>query len=186
MDRTPDETGARRPLEDRAVADVMTMDLLTIGSTESVLMAWELMHQARCHHLPVVNRDGHCVGVLNAEAIAATWEAGGPERARKPVTAVLAERPCDTVSPDDRVSRAAQAMLLLDTDHVAVSVPSGRLVGLLTANDLIMALAGVDRAPTGLHTGMPSLYRIEPVLPDQPQPVRAADQRFGHGPMSPG
>ncbi|HEV7932571.1 MAG TPA: CBS domain-containing protein [Actinomadura sp.] len=185
MDESTEPRGAHRPLEDRAVADVMTIDLLTVDSTESVLMAWELMHQARCHHLPVVDDDGRCLGVLNAETIAATWEAGGPERARKPVAALLHERRCPTVSPDERIGSAARNMLVRDADHVAVTDSTGRLVGLLTATNLITALAGVDRPASPVRTDMPSLYRIEPVLPEERPWLQPADEPGGRGPLSP-
>jgi CBS domain-containing protein len=151
------------------VADVMTRDLLTITPTESVLMAWELMRQARCHHLPVVDDEGRCLGVLDAQTLAATWETGGPDRARKPVSALLTKHTIATVHPDDRLSTAAKAMLRQESDHVAVTEPRGLLVGLLTANDLIATLAGVERTPSADRTATPSLYRIEAVLPEEPQ-----------------
>src|SRR3954466_1856205 len=116
MNETAQVPGAPPPREGRAVAGVMTSDLLTIESTESLLMAWELMHQARCHHLPVVDDDGHCLGVLDAETIAATWEAGGPERNRRPVSDLLSACRCDAVRPDDLVGTAAKAMLVRQAD----------------------------------------------------------------------
>lgn len=54
------ETKTQQPLQERAIAEVMTTDLLTIGLQESVLMAWELMCQGGVHHLPVVDASGHC------------------------------------------------------------------------------------------------------------------------------
>jgi CBS domain-containing membrane protein len=126
------------------------------------------MHQARCHHLPVVDDDGHCLGVLDAETIAATWEAGGPERNRRPVADLLSACRCDAVRPDDRVGTAAKAMLVRQADHVAVTDTTGRLIGLLTANDLVAALAGADRPGAPDRMAVPSLYRIKPVLPEEP------------------
>jgi CBS domain-containing membrane protein len=76
-------------------------------------------------------------------------------------------------------------MLVWDADHVAVTDSTGRLVGLLTATNLITALAGVDRPASPVRTGMPSLYRIEPVLPEEPPRLQPADEPGGRGPLSP-
>ena len=62
---------------------------------------------------------------------------------------------------------------------LAVTTRDDRLVGLLTARDLIMALAGgppVDQ--TGAVPG-PSLYRIEPVLPQDEHPAMAGRNQVG-------
>lgn len=160
------QTPESRPLQDHPVADIMTRDLLTLGPEESVLMAWELMCQNQSHHLPVVDDEGHCLGVIDAQTISTTWEASSPQRARRPVRVLLQHRPFIPVSPHDTVAAAARVMLRLGTDHVAV-VDEDLLVGLLTARDLISALAGRMKEDEGhAHPGLPSLYRIEPVLPE--------------------
>lgn len=159
------QTPATRPLEERPVADVMTRDLLTLGPDESVLMAWELMCQNRSHHLPVVDEEGHCLGVIDAQTITTTWEASSPQRARRPVRLLLAHRRFVPVSPTDSVGTAAGVMLQQGVDHVAIVDGNGLLVGLLTARDLVSALAGRVRDDGRAHPSMPSLYRIEPVLP---------------------
>lgn len=168
------QTPVTRPLEDRPVADVMTRDLLTLGPDESVLMAWELMCQNRSHHLPVVDGEGHCLGVIDAQTITTTWEASSPQRARRPVRLLLAHRPFVPVAPTDSIGTAAGVMLRQGVDHVAIVDGDGLLVGLLTARDLISALAGRVRDDGRAHPGMPSLYRIEPVLPDRATRIGAA------------
>src|SRR5512139_2098796 len=152
------QTPTTQPLQERPVADVMTRDLLTLGPDESVLMAWELMCQNRSHHLPVVDDAGHCLGVIDAQTISSTWEASSPQRARRPVQVLLTGRPFIPVAPGDTVRTAAQLMQRQDTDHVAVVDENGLLVGLLTARDLICALAGRVRGDGRTHPSPPSLY----------------------------
>lgn len=154
-------------LQDRTVDQVMTRQLLTVTADDSMLMAWELLRRGHYHHLPVVTDDGRLIGVLDAETIAARWEASGPDNNRKPVDSLLQGRWKVTVAPDDLVGTAAKIMIRRHTDAVAVTEPDGKLVGLLTARDLVAALAGETPYDARQGANAPSLYRIEPVVPDR-------------------
>lgn len=156
------------PVEQRTVAELMTRDLLTIAADESVLMAWELMCRAEVHHLPVTDVEGGFLGVVDAQTLTAAWNATAPQDARRPVTNLLSSRPPTAVRPLAPVPEAARAMLEAGTDYAPVTDEHGALVGLITARDLISALAGVHRDIPQRTGGMPSLYRIEPVLPQPP------------------
>lgn len=160
---------AHPPLEGRPTAGLMTRDLLTIAASESVLMAWELMCKAEVHHLPVTDDEGGFLGVVDAQTLTSTWSAAGPQHARRPVTSLLPPRPPAAVRPSATVREAARAMLDSNTDYVPVTDDRGVLVGLITARDLIGVLAGLEREAAPPSGGMPSLYRIEPVLPRTPQ-----------------
>jgi CBS domain-containing protein len=150
--------------EDSLVGDVMSGDVLTVAAEETALMAWELMRQGGYHHVPVLGSNGHCIGVLDAETMASAWDGGGPDRMRMPVSAVVG-RPPPRVCITDSVAATARTMLAADRDFVAVTDGEGRLVGLVTARDLVAAVAGQrHRAAAGRVRG-PALYRIEPVLP---------------------
>ncbi|WP_026403457.1 CBS domain-containing protein [Actinomadura rifamycini] len=155
------------PAESRTAGELMTRDLLVIAASESALMAWELMSKAGVHHLPVADDEGAFLGVLDAQTVAATWSASGPLHARRPVTGLLPDRPPRAVRPGTPVPEAARAMLDAGADYVAVTDEAGGLVGLLTARDLMAAIAGVHREAAPPSGGMPSLYRMEPVLPRQ-------------------
>jgi CBS domain-containing protein len=151
--------------EESLVADVMSTDVLTVAAEETTLMAWELMRQGGYHHVPVVNGDGHCVGVLDAETMAAAWDGGGPDRMRVPVSTIVSHRLMPHITASDTIAFAARAMLAAQLDFVAVIDGEDRLIGLVTARDLVAAVAGrTHRAVTG-HVRRPALYRIEPVLP---------------------
>ncbi|HEY8478391.1 MAG TPA: CBS domain-containing protein [Spirillospora sp.] len=165
----------RPPLEQRTAGEVMTRDLLTIAAGESVLMAWELMCKAEVHHLPVTDDEGGFLGVVDAQTVTATWNAAVPKHARQPVTELLPSPPAEAVRPSATIPEAARAMLASGNDHVAVTDDDGVLVGLITARDLIGVLAGAERDIAPRSGGMPSLYRIEPVLP----PTAPADPRRG-------
>lgn len=155
--------------EDCSVTEVMRDALLTVAGEETTLMAWELMRQCGDHHVPVVGPDGHCVGVLDAETMAAAWDGGGPDRMRMPVRTIVGHRTPPRVAVSESVAAAARAMLAARSDFVAVTDEDDRLVGMVTARDLVAAVAGhTVPAPPGAAkrpVKRPALYRIEPVIP---------------------
>ncbi|GAA4507516.1 hypothetical protein GCM10023191_066020 [Actinoallomurus oryzae] len=156
-------------LEKRSVAEMMSTSVLAVTPDESILMAWELMTQGHYHHLPVIDSDGHCVGILMTETLARNWPVGGPDQVRHPVKDLLTGAPPPGVNPDDPIAVAAHRMLHGETDVVPVVNDDGRLVGLLTATDLIAALAGEKEPCQKTSAVTPSLFRLEPV-PQQPVP----------------
>jgi CBS domain-containing protein len=151
--------------EESLVADVMSTEVLTVAAEETTLMAWELMRQGGYHHVPVVNGEGVCIGVLDAETMAAVWDGGGPDRMRMPVSTVVDRRPVAHVTVSHSVAATARVMLASEQDCVAVLDGRQRLVGLVTAHDLVAAVAGRRHPATATQVKRPALYRIEPVLP---------------------
>ncbi|HKE50418.1 MAG TPA: CBS domain-containing protein [Actinomycetes bacterium] len=160
------------PAERLPVSEVMSTDLMVVGADESVIMCWELMARAGVHHLPIVTDDGHFRGVVDAATIARHWDAGGPDRIRTPAWALVRNRAHPRVHPNVPISAAAAEMLEAHTDAVGVIDEQGVLVGLVTAVDLLAALAGRCRAETGRRRTVRSLYRMEPVVagPDHIRP----------------
>lgn len=151
--------------EESPVAGVMSTEVLTVAADETTLMAWELMRQGGYHHVPVVGADGRCIGVLDAETMAAAWDGGGPDRMRMPVSTVVGHRRPPHIVESDSVAAAARAMLAAQLDFVAVTDSEDRLVGLVTARDLVAAVAGHRHPVVPGQVKRPALYRIEPVIP---------------------
>lgn len=160
----------RPPIEERQVGGVMSTDLLAVTEHESAVMAWELMRQGGHHHLPVLGDGSRLIDVVDAETLAAAWESGGPDRMRRPVGDYLRHRTLPHVSVEDTVATAARAMLAAGLDFVPVLDDAERLVGLFTAGDLVALAAGRREPAHGAHVTGPTLYRIEPVLPEPPTP----------------
>ena len=55
----------RRDPATTLVSDVMTADVQTISEDVTGVRALELMHQGRFRHLPLVDADGHVIGMLS-------------------------------------------------------------------------------------------------------------------------
>ncbi|GAA2899071.1 hypothetical protein GCM10010517_64550 [Streptosporangium fragile] len=147
------------------VAQVMSRTLVAVAPDESPLLAWEIMRRADVHHLPVVDGHGRLRGVLTREDVTARW-AGGPfDQARVRVDALLGDHRCPHTGLDASLAEAAAAMLGAGVDAIPVLGESGRLVGMVTATDVIRAVAGQvagQEKPPELMTGM---FRLVPVLP---------------------
>lgn len=88
------EAPARRSerWEDQPVSAVMSTALMTVEPGESVLLAWELLRRSGFHHLPVVDEQGHCLGVLATTELAVACTVT-PLLAPDAVSTVLADRP---------------------------------------------------------------------------------------------
>ncbi|WP_433258125.1 CBS domain-containing protein [Streptosporangium sp. CA-135522] len=149
------------------VAQVMSRTLVAVEPDESPLMAWEIMRRAGVHHLPVVDRHGCLRGVLTREDLTARWSGGPVEQSRARVHALLAEHRCPHTTLDARLADAAAAMIGAGVDAIPVLGESNRLVGMVTATDVLRAVAGriTEEEPPELMTGT---FRLIPVLPHVP------------------
>lgn len=124
------------------------------------------------HHLPVIDSAEHCIDVLSTEILARNWPVGGPDEARRPVKDLLTGLLPPALHPDDPVAVAAREMLRTKIDFVPVANDNGRLIGLLTTTNLIAALAG-EKEPCGRTPNVtPTLFRLEPVIPQVQHPER--------------
>ncbi|MEV1243425.1 HPP family protein [Nonomuraea sp. NPDC050022] len=150
-------------VESLTAKQVMSRILVAIRPEESSLMAWELMRRGDVHHLPVVE-DGHVLGVLTREDVAASWSGGPEEQFRRQVRGLLGSRRRPRVQPDMSLSEVAAVMLDAGCDALPVVSEEG-LIGLITARDVLAAVAGRVRAvdrPGEVVTGM---FHLDPVLP---------------------
>jgi CBS domain-containing protein len=129
--------------DDPIIGTVMTTRIVGITADAPVSTALNLMASAGVRHLPVLYGDS-CGGVLH-EADVIVHLAAGPtspvDRAATPVDRLT--RPVASLPPSARRSEAARRMDA-DTDAVLVT-DRHRLVGIVTATDLIRSLA--DEAP---------------------------------------
>ncbi|WP_327092471.1 CBS domain-containing protein [Nonomuraea sp. NBC_01738] len=151
-------------VEKLTARQVMSRVLVAVDAAESVPMAWEIMRRAGVHHLPVV-RGPELLGVLTREKVIAAWS-GGPQalsgvQARTLVNA--ADSPC--VREDEPLTRVCSLMVDAGCDAVPVRAGDGSLAGLITARDVLAAVAG--RTAPGTEDGhlVTGMFRLEPVLP---------------------
>ncbi|MET8453951.1 CBS domain-containing protein [Streptomyces sp. NPDC005209] len=117
----------------------------SISDDETLLMAWEVVERSGQRHLPVVRQDGCCAGVLDRAELAVACAAAATTLSPRTVHDLVHARRTVQVHPEDSVLRAAAVMTEEQLDALPVTDPHGRLVGLLTARDYVVAVAGLRR-----------------------------------------
>ena len=128
-----------------AVADVMTMDPVTIGVEESVEAAERLMATYGIRGLPVVDADGHLVGVVSQTDL---MFQGGPSlsqlvRGRKSTLRIgeLMSSPPVTVGMSATLIDAARLMRDERVHRLVVVNENATPIGVLSATDYVAIVA---------------------------------------------
>ena len=125
---------------DPSVTTVMTRDVVTITADARVPTAVQLMATRGVRHLPVIDR-GRCIGMLvETDLIRFLAEAPGPLHTGVTSTVKELRRPSRQLPPAARISDAARQMSLDASDAVLV-IDQGRVLGIVTATDLVRMLA---------------------------------------------
>ncbi|ANP51330.1 CBS domain-containing protein [Streptomyces griseochromogenes] len=133
-------------MEERlSVRALMNEAPYSISEDETLLMAWEVMERSGQRHLPVVRPDGCCAGVLDGAELAVACAAPAVTLSRRRVGDLVHGRRTVTVHPEESTLRAAAVMTEEHMDALPVTDAHGRLTGLLTARDYVVAAAGSHR-----------------------------------------
>lgn len=131
--------------DDPPVTSVMSREVVVIDADARLASALHIMATTGVRHLPVVER-GQCLGVLVEtdliRILAEDTRPSGSMALDKAVGAPLRQlhRPATQLPPTARVSDAARHMATDVSDAVLV-VDGGRVLGIVTATDLVRLLA---------------------------------------------
>lgn len=135
--------------------NLMSRQVVTIGTSDSCLEAVRRMHQARVRHLPVVNREGMLVGIVTDRDLRHHLFSPGVfkdvgqtavEILLKAVpVAEIMSTPVISVEPQDEMMDVARLMLEEKVGSLPV-VEAGRVVGILTETDMLRQICRADAA----------------------------------------
>jgi cystathionine beta-synthase len=110
---------------------------ITVQPGDSLLTAYNRMRNADVSQLPVVDEDGHIVGILDEfDLLQVVRRADAAEQFRQPVRTAMETR-LETLAPDAGLDAL---FAVLDAGHVALIVERGAFLGLVTRIDLLNAL----------------------------------------------
>jgi CBS domain-containing protein len=134
------DAAARPDLRDLLVSEVMGHPAVTIESHADLNSALRLFAAFGVRHLIVVDVRGRCAGVLTDRAVAGQWAAHPSGLDRISVgDACVPEAP--RVRQRSTLTGAAQAMREVGIDAAVVVDDDDAPIGVVTATDLIAALA---------------------------------------------
>lgn len=132
------------------VADLMTRDLVTIGDSDSLLRAHDIMRTTRVRHVPVVDDGRRLIGVLTQRDLLVAAPAApstmsdedratslGRFRAGEAARTRLA-----FVAPHESAAEAGRRMVENEVDFLPVIDDGGRLVGLVTEEQFVRWTSG--------------------------------------------
>jgi len=120
------------------VAALMTKDVFTCRTIDTLDRAAELMCEHDVGSLPVVDDNGHVVGMITDRDICmATYRQDAPPRAIS-VEQTMSTHPT-TCAPADEVATAEETMRRRQIHRVPVVDDAGHPVGILSLNDLARA-----------------------------------------------
>ncbi len=126
------------------VAELMQTDVKTIDPDVSIAELVRLLAEVRVSGLPVVNSDGHVIGVVSAGDVlkAAAEQDDGKARAalfeQMRVRDIMTPNP-HVIEPDAEAREAAKHMLYADVRRLFVE-DQGRLCGVISQTDIAHAV----------------------------------------------
>ncbi len=135
------------------VADLMTGPLVTIQHDTTVATAWAIMRDRQIRHLPVLDDRRRLIGMLTdhdlRRVVLQHLEGAGPVELRATLARLWVDEVMTwavvTVTPERDIRDAARMMRDYEVGALVV-VSEDRVVGILTATDVIEALLGSRRS----------------------------------------
>lgn len=144
----------RRRMGEILCGDIMSRDLITATSDTLIGEAWALMNSCRVKALPVVDDEGHVVGIVTLvdllkragthyfeqsdEAVSALLR-HADRQGQNTVEAVMS-RAVETAEQNDHIATLVPKLSDGGRHHIPVVDAERRLVGMVTQSDLVAAL----------------------------------------------
>jgi CBS domain-containing protein len=138
------------------VAAVMRQDVQTCGGHDTLNTAAHIMWEHDCGCVPVVDAEAHVVGMLTDRDVCMAAYTKGAPLAALSVGDTMSKTVC-TCAAEDTLADAERIMRANQVHRLPVVDAAGRLVGILSLNDLAEAarheLAAKKRALTFAEVG---------------------------------
>jgi CBS domain-containing membrane protein len=139
-------TSAAGPKTHKTVADVMTREMVTLKSNDTLRLADDMMNLAKLRHFPVMDESRVMGMVHQADLLRSSMRSlvehpqDSPRRALGAVAIRDVMTPATMIAAGTSIQEAAQILVEKDIECLLV-MEADRLVGLVTRTDLLRELA---------------------------------------------
>lgn len=146
-----------QPKRERALVayQIMSTPITALYSNESMRAAWELFHQKRFRHVPVVNKAKRLVGIVSDRdfiALGLKHLAAAPEERKILEQAIEKFMTTNvlTARPGTEIRLLARIMFNERIGALPIVDENGELVGMVTRSDILRTV--INQAPLELWT----------------------------------
>lgn len=136
---------ARRPLS--TVSDLMTRQIITLMDTATVLQAWQVLSEKAVGQAPVVDANGHLVGLLTRADLLKPERLPSPDSHALVWHALMTQNvtkimwtPVPSVAPDSDIRRVASVLLETGLPGLPVVDETGLVIGFISRSDILRAV----------------------------------------------
>jgi CBS domain-containing protein len=131
----------------------MSKTVLTIRLEHAFMPLCRLFFEMGIHHLPVVNEQGHLIGILSASDVLKAFSYRLPllksteEAALNeafPIIELMTPAPIYVINPDETIRTVAK-LFIENKIHALPVMEQEQVVGIVTANDVLEILLDRDQ-----------------------------------------
>jgi CBS domain-containing protein len=134
----------------RTASDIMSTDIVKVPADMTVRVLARLLDQKEISGAPVVDRMGNLVGVVSSTDIArAVGERAGTELDRLTAASIMTTG-AFTVHPNATIAEVA-GFLARAGVHRALVMDYDRLLGIVSANDVLAVVGHIEEMPHPAH-----------------------------------
>lgn len=146
------------------VREVMTHEILAVMPKTTADVAYEMMAEAGCRHLPVLDGD-KLEGILSDRDILlfSGWREGKIFVPKVAVDTVMSRFPL-TCRPDTKLADVAWIMAEQKLDAMPVTDFRGRVIGIVTSTDLVKTFMNEGEENHGLGRFIPMSPSLYPLV----------------------
>ncbi|MFM2433091.1 MAG: hypothetical protein RLZZ511_4305 [Cyanobacteriota bacterium] len=163
-------SAAGRDLATMTIADVMTRSVisLSLGRDQTVLTALALLQQHQIRHLPVLDHQGHLVGLITPYSIRCVLQPANLLKLRRVsevmTTAIIAAPPTDSVLSVAQLMTEHRVSCVMIKDSTPLAESPVYPLGLLTERDIVQfQILQLDLAQIQAQTVMSTpLFFVHP------------------------
>ena len=134
------------------ISDLMTENVVTCRTKDSLNRVAQLMWEHRCGCTPVLDETDRVVGLLTDRDLCMAAYTQGRRLDDMPVTSAMS-RPVWTCLPSASVEEVEDIMMAHGVRRIVVAGPEGRLSGLVSLEDIARSGAEWDGRGTSISSG---------------------------------